>query len=483
MNNIWLLSTFFVSITLIVVISLVAFFRIKGTTSFFIAERNAPWYLIVGSLMASTISGAAFLGMQASFYVQGASVFWILIGCSAGLFAMCFFIGPKLRRYGKFTIPEYLADRFNSPLLKPVFSLLISFWMVILLGTLYVQGGILFESMFGLNYETAVIIIGLLTIIITIFGGMVAVLNSDFIGMFILIIAAVVAFPFILYAADGWGNVTSTIRTEDPEFFTNTSHIGITASISFFLIWSLGYLGHPGFLTRFYTAKNVREIIKAGIGISLLYLPFWIFIFIIAVSARIIYPEISDPETIWIVALYDLAPPIIAGMGLSGIFVGILTSVNTWLLTAATSLIKDIYVELIDKDAPDKKILNLSRVLLFLLGAIAIPIGIWRPASIIEMMNIAYAIAASAGGIVILMSMYYRNMTKEGAWAGMISGAIIAIFWRLGQFIDLLPTTIDPIIPTGIISLLLIVIVSKFTDPSNAALQMFDKLNDRNLNN
>src|SRR5699024_9483120 len=316
MNDTWLLTTFFIAIALILLISLLAFFKVKDTTSFFIAERNAPWYLIVGSLMASTISGAAFLGMIASFYNQGVSVFWILIGCSAGLFIMCFFIGPKLRRYGKFTIPEYLADRFHSPLLKPTFSVIICIWMVILLGTLYVQGGLLLESMFGLDYRLAVLIIGSLTIIITIFGGMVSVLNSDFFGMFILIIAAIVAFPFIMEAAGGWENITTTIKTDSPEYFTNTSNIGITTSLSFFLICSLGYIGHPGFLTRFFAAKNVREIIKAGVGISVIYLPFWIFIFIVAASARVLYPNIVDPETIWIAALYDFAPPVIAGMGL-----------------------------------------------------------------------------------------------------------------------------------------------------------------------
>src|SRR5699024_10820844 len=159
---------------------------------------------------------------------------------------------------------------------------------------------------------------------------------------------AIVAFPFMMEAVRGWEIITTTIKTDSPEYFTNTSNIGITASLSFFLLWSLGYIGHPGFLTRFFAAKNVREIIKAGVGISVIYLPFWIFIFIVAASARVLYPNIVDPETIWIAALYDFAPPVIAGMGLAGIFIGILTSVNTWLLTAATSLIRDVYIQVIN---------------------------------------------------------------------------------------------------------------------------------------
>lgn len=472
----WTLFGFFSVIALLIIVVIVAYTKAKDVNSFFIAERKAPWYLIVGSLMASTISGAAFLGMQASFYNTGASVFWILIGCSLGFFIMCFFVGPKLRKFGKFTIPQYLAERFDSPLLKPVFSLLVTIWMVILMGTLYVQGGLLFESMFGFNYSASILIIGAVTVLLTVFGGMVSVLNSDFIAMLILLIVSVIAFPIIINAAGGWGEITTVVMAESPDFFTNTSGVGIFASLSWVIIWSLGYLGHPGFLTRFFTAKNEREIIKAGIGISVIYLPFWIMIFATATAARILYPNIADAETIWMVSMVDYAPAFIVGLGMAAIFVGILSSVNTWLLTAATSLTLDIYKTLINKNASEKRVLGYSKLVIVILAVVAIPIGIWRPASIIEMMNIAYAIAGSAGGLVILLSMYYRNMTKEAAWSGIISGAAIAIIWRLGQGVGFVPNNIDPIIPTLIISLTLIIIVSKMTQPSKKTLNMFSRL-------
>ncbi|WP_209121656.1 sodium:solute symporter [Alkalihalobacillus sp. BA299] len=475
-NDIVVLTAFFAVIALVIAVSLIAYLKIKNANSFFLAERKAKWYLILGSLMASTISGAAFFGMQAYFYNLGASVFWILLGCSWGFFIMCFFVGPKLRRFGMFTIPEYLAERFDSPLLKPVFSLLVSIWMVILMGTLYVQGGLLFENMFGLNYATSIFLIGLITIVLTIFGGMVAVLNSDFIAMFILLIVTVIGFPIIMNAAGGWGAIVSTVQVQQPDFFTNTSNVGFTAALSWLIIWSLGYLGHPGFLTRFYTAENEREIVKAGIGISVLYLPFWIFIFMIATAAKVLYPSLTDTETIWMVSLYDLAPSIIIGLGMAAIFVGILSSVNTWLLTAATSLTRDIYQTIINPQASEKNVLFCSKTLIFLLSVLAIPIGIWRPGYIIEMMNIAYAIAGSAGGVVILLSMYYKGMTKQGAWSGIIAGASIAILWRLGTWSGLITTNIDPIIPTLLITLILIIVVSKLTEPSEKTIAMYDRL-------
>lgn len=482
-NNIWVMLSFFFVIVIILIVAVAAHLKAKDVNSFYIAKREAKWYLIVGSLMASTISGAAFFGMQAYFYNLGASVFWILLGCAWAWFILCFFIGPKLRRFGQYTIPDYLAERFDSPNLRPVFSLMVSVWMIILLGTLYVQGGLLFANMFGWDYTTSIIVIGIIAIIFTVFGGMIAVLNTDFVSMFILFLAVLIAFPIIINAAGGWNEITVTVMEQKPDFFTNTSSVGVIGAVSWLFIWTFGYLGHPGFLTRFYTALNEREIIKAGIGMGVLYLPFWIFVFTTAAAARVIYPQIADPEIIWMQAMYDYAPGFLVGLSMAAIFTAILSSANTWLLAGATSIGRDIYQKMINKDVSDQKLLIYSKLIILLLGALAVPIGVWRPSYIIEMMTIAYLIAGSSGGLVILLSLYYRNMTKEAAWAGIVGGAIVAITWRSAQLLGVLSGTINPIIPTLIISLITIIIVSQLTKPSAKAYSMYDRLLNKNVVN
>src|SRR5699024_911935 len=100
----------------------------------------------------------------------------------------------------------------------------------------------------------------------------------------------------------------------------------------------------------------------------------------------------------------------------------------------------------------------------------------WRPAYIMEMMNIAYLVAGSTGGVVILLSMYYRNMTKEAAWAGLITGGVIAIGWRTLQIFGILSGVIDPMIPTLLISLITIIFVSKMTKPNNKMISFYNRL-------
>ncbi|WP_085506124.1 sodium:solute symporter family protein [Thalassobacillus devorans] len=476
MDNFLIIIGFSLVMVVMGFIAVISHLKSKDLSSFFVASRGSKWYLIVGSLLASGISGSAFFGMVAFYYDLGMPIFWINAGIAWSYFILCFFVGPRLRRFGKITISDYLAERFDSPALRPTFSIIVSLWMIILLGTLYVQGGLLFSQMFGWDYATSSIMTSVLVIVFTVFGGMVVVMNSDLLAMIVLTLALLIALPLILNSAGGWTEVASTVSATQPEYFTSSGTTTAIMAFSWFFIWCFGYLGNPGFLTRFYAAKNEREIIKSGIGISLIYVPVYSIVFFSAASAKLLYPSVADSELIWITYMYEFTPPLIIGIAMAGVFASILSSANSWLLAGATSLGRDIYQKTFKKDVSDNKVLMITKLLIIIIGALAVPIGIWRPAYIMEMMNIAYFVAGSTGGVVILMSMYYKNMTKEGAWAGLITGGIIAIGWRTLQIVGLLTDTIDPMIPTLILSLLTIVIVSKLTKPSAKMISFYNRL-------
>src|SRR5699024_11734636 len=102
-----------------------------------------------------------------------------------------------------------------------------------------------------------------------------------------------------------------------------------------------------------------------------------------------------------------------------------------------TTLEIDIYQKIKNKQASEKKVLKYTKLFILLFAAVAVPLGIWRPTYIIEMMNLAYLIAGSTGGLVILLSMFYRGMSKQGAWAGMITGSVVSIIWVVLQLAGL----------------------------------------------
>lgn len=479
MESLYLIMGIIVVLLIMAIVAVVSYKRSKDLSSFYVAKRGSRWHLLTGSLFASGVSGATFLGMMAQYYNDGAGILWINIGIAWSYFVLCFLIGPKLSRFGKLTISDYLAERFDSPILSPVFSVIVTIWMVVLLGSLYVQGGLLLSNMFGLDYATSTIVICALVVVFTIFGGMVIVLNTDFIGMIILIVALLVTIPFLVKAADSWGSVLTTIQSAQPDYFTSSGELTPFMAFSLFFVWLFGYLGNPGYLTRFYTALNTREIVKAGMAISLLYLPVMLLFFVSAFYAKTLFPNIADPETIWIVYTYKYAPPFIVGIAMAGMFVAILSSANSWLLAGSSSLGRDIYQKIINKKASEKQVLKYTKIIILLLAAVSVPLGIWRPSYIIEMMNLAYLIAGSTGGLVILLSMFYRKMTKESAWAGMITGGTVSILWTVLQLAGIITDKIDPMIPTLIISFIAIMVVSKMTKPTSKMISVYDSLMQR----
>src|SRR5690625_882833 len=149
MENYYLVFGVLTVLVIMVVVAFKSYMQSKSLTSFYVAKRGSKWYLLTGSLFASGVSGASFLGMMAQYYNDGAGTLWINIGIAWSYFILCFLIGPKLSRFGKLTISDYLAERFDSPLLSPVFSIIVTIWMIVLLGSLYVQGGIMLSSKIG----------------------------------------------------------------------------------------------------------------------------------------------------------------------------------------------------------------------------------------------------------------------------------------------------------------------------------------------
>lgn len=447
------------------------------STDFFVAGRSAPWWLISGSLVASTVSGATFFGLISSYYREGFSVHWIPLGVAFSWLVICFAVGPRLRRYGRFTIPEYLADRFNSPGLRVVFSAVTVLWMVFLLATVLVQGGLLFGQLWGWSYGTSVLVITVVVIFYTFVGGQKAVLYTDFVQAAAFLVAVVVVVPITISAAGGWGQITTAVSADQPGFFGVTGGaVSVLNVAALFFVWFLGYLGHPGFLTRFYAARSERDVIKTGIAVSAVYLPFWALIGVAGAAMRKYYPNVEDTETVWVRFVVEQTPAIIAGILFAAILGAILSSADTWLLTAASSGAHDLLRRVIRTEWTDRLLLRRTKYVVVLLGLAALPFGLWRPTYITDMMTIAYTIAGASGGVLILFSLYWRRTTRQAAWAGLIFGAVSAVAGRVAQSAGVTPEWFDPVLTTLLGTVLLVIGVSLATPADAAATSAFDRL-------
>jgi len=247
------------------------------------------------------------------------------------------------------------------------------------------------------------------------------------------------------------------------------------------LAWGLGYFGMPQVLLRFMAIRNPEEL-KTSRRIATV----WVIISLgaalaIGIIGRSVFPTAhltySDSENIFIVLSTSLLPTILAGFVLAGILAATISSSDSYLLIAASAFSKNIYQRLIKKDASDKEVMNVSRIILITICILGIFIALDEDSVIFTIVSFAWAGFGATFGPIIIFSLLWKKTTREGAIAGMLSGGIMVFVWKLilkpmgGLF------GIYELLPAFIVSCIFIYAVSKMSgEPSEEIQNEFERV-------
>jgi sodium/proline symporter len=308
----------------------------------------------------------------------------------------------------------------------------------------------------------------------TLFGGFLAVSWTDFVQGLIMFIALILVPTITLFHVGGLGSSIETVRSIDPamlDIFKGTSLLGI---ISLFA-WGLGYFGQPHIIVRFMAISSVKEIKKATqIGMG------WMIFSIIGAMLTgfvgIAYfssngQVLDDPETVFIVLGEVLFHPIITGFLISAILAAVMSTISSQLLVTSSSLTEDIYKTFFRRSASDKELVFIGRLSVLAISIIALILSWEKNSTILDLVGYAWAGFGSSFGPLILLSLYWKRMTRWGALAGMVVGATTVIVWSSVGLSD----TLYEMIPGFAASLISIVIVSLITEkPSKQVDEQFE---------
>ena len=423
---------------------------------------------------ASDMSGWILLGLPGSMYTTGLASGWLALGLTVGAYLNYLLLAPRLRTYTEvandsITIPDYLENRFfdRSRILRIVSALVIIVFFTIYTSSGLVSGGKLFESAFGFDYRTGVIVTASVVVAYTLFGGFLAVSLTDFVQGCIMFIALILV-PIVAFTnLGGPGPTFDTVRSIDPKLldvFRGTTFIGILS----FLAWGLGYFGQPHIIVRFMAISSVKQL-KPARRIAM----FWMIISVIGAMLTgfigIAYVKstnvtLADPETIFIKFADVLFHPIITGFLLAAILAAIMSTVSSQLLVTSSALTGDFYKTFLKKQASDRELVFVGRMGVLLVAIIGIILS-WTPNdTILNIVGYAWAGFGSAFGPAILLSLYWKRMTKWGALAGIIVGAVTVLIW---VNIPGLSDFMYEMIPGFILSLIAVIAVSLATKEPN----------------
>src|SRR5689334_12064371 len=260
------LITFVIYIAAMVLIGLMAYRSTNNLSDYILGGRSLGSVVTALSAGASDMSGWLLMGLPGAIYMSGLSESWIAIGLIVGAYLNWLFVAGRLRVQTEhngdaLTLPDYFASRFEdkSGLLRIISAVVILVFFTIYCASGIVAGARLFESTFGMSYETALWAGAAATIAYTFVGGFLAVSWTDTVQATLMIFALLLTPVFVIIAVGGWSDSLAVIEAKSLENLDMLKGLNFVAVISL-LGWGLGYFGQPHILARFMAADSHRSI-------------------------------------------------------------------------------------------------------------------------------------------------------------------------------------------------------------------------------
>lgn len=485
------------------------YFSKKGSSNssedFYLGGRKLGPIVAAMSAEASDMSGWLLMGLPGVAYLTGtADAGWTAIGLGIGTYLNWLIVAKRLRRYtivtNSFTLPEFFSKRFKD---EKKWLMLISAIIIVIFFVPYTASGFksvgtLVNSLFGLNYHVAMILGAIIIVGYTILGGFMAVSTTDLIQSIVMSIALVVITAFALNVAGGLDTVIQNSTQMDGylsmtnifDMASNTSSPYGWITICSTMAWGLGYFGMPHILLRFMAIEDETKIkVSRRIASIWVVIAMFIAIFIGIIGLNVsktgvipLFETNSQSETIIIQITNLLAQKgvlfaLISGVVLAGILASTMSTADSQLLTASSSVSQNLLQDYFNMKLDEKQSMLLARLTVVIISALGIVLA-WNPdSSIFNIVSFAWSGFGASFGPLVLFSLYWKRMNLQGALAGMVSGSITIFIWKflirpLGGVWN-----IYELLPAFLVGCIMIVVVSCLTkEPSKEIIEDFEKV-------
>ncbi|MCQ9279262.1 sodium/proline symporter PutP [Staphylococcus borealis] len=464
-----------------IILLIIGYYGYKQATGnlseYMLGGRNIGPYITALSAGASDMSGWMIMGLPGSVYSTGLSAIWITIGLTLGAYVNYLIVAPRLRVYTEvagdaITLPDFFKNRLNDKenIIKIISGLIIVVFFTLYTHSGFVSGGKLFESAFGLNYHFGLLLVAVIVIAYTFFGGYLAVSITDFFQGVIMLIAMVMVPIVAMLQLNGWDTFSrvAEMKPTNMDLFRGTTTLGI---ISLFA-WGLGYFGQPHIIVRFMSIKSHKMLPKARrLGIS------WMTVGLLgAVGVGLTgiafipdnHVKMDDPETLFIIMSQILFHPLVGGFLLAAILAAIMSTISSQLLVTSSSLTEDFYKLIRGEErakSHQKEFVLVGRLSVLAVAIVAIAIA-WSPNdTILNLVGNAWAGFGASFSPLVLFSLYWKKLTRAGAISGMVAGALVVIIWivwikplaginEIFGMYEIIPGFLVSVIVTYVVSLL-----------------------------
>ncbi len=446
-------------------------FSSKGISEYFIGGRKMGRLVVALSAVVSGRSAWLLLGVSGLAYLKGITAVWAVIGYIFVEFLLFIYYAPRIRRFSELndciTLPDFYAARFNdrSGFLRILVVIIFIVFMITYVSSQFVAGGKAFTAHLGISEPSGLLITALIILIYTILGGFLAVSLTDVFQAMVMILV-LTGLPLI--GVTGKGGIQSVIVELNAIDHDMLNLFRQPALAIFGLVGiGLGSPGNPHIIVRYMSIKDQTQFKWTAIVGTVWNIIMAAGAIAIGLVGRIYFnspdllPE-GDEENIYVSLANLLMNPFLAGFIIASIFAAIMSTADSQLLIAASSIVRDIYEKIIRKETaiPQKHLTRWSRAVVLMIVIIAVVLAFSVKEQILWFVLFAWAGLGAAIGPTSLLALFWDKTTREGVIGGLIAGSATVFIWKSSV---VLSAALYELIPGFIVAMLTTIFISLLT--------------------
>ena len=401
--------------------------RVKTGDDFLVAGRTLPARVLVFTLLATWVGSGSLFGGAGLGYRSGFSALWQSAGAWVGI-ALVYFIAPRVRRIAQYTVPDILELRYG-----PVARVLGTITTVLAYATIaayqFRGGGRLLALVADVDPGTGSLITAVFCILFTSLAGMLSIAYLDVGNGIVITIAVVLGLAFLV---DDHGGLSMAMESLRPEQLTLFGELGPQAAVALFLPTMFLLLGEANMYQKFFSARDERAARLAVVG--------WIVGTIVVetlIDSLGIFGSLSvsglspgESEEIVVRVATDVLPPFLGLLLVCGAAAIVVSTANSFLLTPATNLIRDVYQRFINPGVTDAQMVVYTRLMVVVIGGLGYIAGDFFP-TILAMALWAYTMYGAGITPALLGALLWKRATRQGGVASITVGMVTTLGWEM----------------------------------------------------
>lgn len=468
------LTVFIVTLGLPVLVGFIAMRRTRDQSDFFVGGMAMNRFVVALSAVSSGRSSWLVMGLCGLAYTRGLSAVWAIAGYVVVEMLQFVYLGRRLRSGAQetkaITLLDYFEERFHDDkrLIRITGALVIAIFITAYVAAQLSAGAVSLSAALGVSKLLALAIAAALIIVYMVLGGFIAVAYNDVVRSVIMLVGLVLLPLIGLIDVGGVGAMLTTLESTDPTTIDPFA-LSVGAFLGFVGI-GLGSPGQPHILVRYMSVDDPEQLrISSVVGTIWNVILGWGALFV-GLVGRAMIPEVGDmpdenPEMVYLALSTQLFGPALYGLLVGGVFAAILSTADSQLLVVSSTVVRDIYEQLIarGRTIDERRKLALSRAVVVIAGLVAVGLAYVAEDLVFWLVLFAWGGLGATFGPAIILALYDKKTTRGGIIAGMTVGTVTIIVWKL-WLKDL--TGVYELIPGFGLALAAIFVVSRLTQRS-----------------